>query len=347
MKIGMMTAWNQTSGVSIHAELVGRRWVEQGHSLRVFSFIEKDYHGRSLIGQDENYVTRCFGTRQITNFFDPAPFLENDYEIFVAQDINMVPMDKLQKIFHLIKQKSKTIHIVHENRISRDPSFYQHDWDALVCFDDRFKSFLSKIYPEDMIYIIPFPHANWDQGDQIEARKQLDLPLDAKIVFIFGQKWKHLLEEEIQVFRELSKDYNLLILIISETQRITPLDLSGCQCLFKKEVLERDELYRHLHASDAWLFPKRSIDNYAVLSSTIHFAMGSGCVTIARDSNFLYGMKDMVLHYSNREEFKNCLINAFEKGRKWENTIEMAKRCTEEHASDKIARKLIHLFESI
>ena len=47
MKIGMMAAWNQTAGVSIHAELVGRGWVEQGHHLRVFSFIEKDYHGRS------------------------------------------------------------------------------------------------------------------------------------------------------------------------------------------------------------------------------------------------------------------------------------------------------------
>ena len=55
MKIGMMTAWNQTSGVSTHAELVGRKWVEQGHDLRVFSFIEKDYHGRSLIGEDESY----------------------------------------------------------------------------------------------------------------------------------------------------------------------------------------------------------------------------------------------------------------------------------------------------
>jgi hypothetical protein len=347
MKIGMMAAWNQTSGVSIHAELVGRSWIDQGHSLRVFSFIEKDYHGRSLIGQDENYVIRCFGTRQITKFFDPAPFLENDYEIFVAQDINMVPMDKLQKIFHLIKRKSKTIHIVHENSISRDPSFYQHDWDALVCFDDRFKSFLSKIYPNDMIHTIPFPHAKWDSGDQIEARKQLDLPLDAKIVFIFGQKWSHIQEEEKQVLRELSNDYNLLVLIISETQRIRPLDLSGCQCVFKKEVLERDDLYKHLHASDAWLFPKRSIDNLAVLSSTIHFAMGSGCITIARDSNFLYGIKDMVLHYSNRIEFKNCLIDAFEKRSKWKKTIEMAKRCNEKNVDDKIAKKLIDLFNSL
>ena len=91
LRVGMMAAWNQTSGVSIHAELVGRKWVELGHDLNVFSFIEKDFHGRSLIGEDESYVTRCFGTRQLTNFLDPTPFLERDYEVFIAQDINMVP----------------------------------------------------------------------------------------------------------------------------------------------------------------------------------------------------------------------------------------------------------------
>ncbi|KON26943.1 hypothetical protein AC481_06175 [miscellaneous Crenarchaeota group archaeon SMTZ-80] len=347
MKIGMMAAWNQTSGVSIHSELVGRRWVEQGHDLRVFSFTEKDHHGHSLIGQDENYVIRCFGTRQITNFFDPVPFVENECEIFVAQDINMVPMDKLQKIFPVIKRKSKTIHVVHENSISRDPSFYQHDWDALVCFDDRFTNFLSKIYPKDMIHVIPFPHARWDPGDKIKARKQLDLPLDAKIVFIFGQKWRHLQEEEMQVLRELSKDYNLLLLIISETQRITGIDFSGCRSIFRKEVLERDELYQHLHASDTWLFPKRSVDNLAVLSSTIHFAMGSGCVATARDSNFLYEIRDSVLHYSNKKEFKNCLIEAFEQGNEWKKAREETKRWTEVHGSKKIAEMFIELFESL
>ncbi len=347
MKIGMMAAWNQTSGVSIHAELVGRKWMEQGHDLRVLSFIESDYHGRSLIGQDESYVTRCFGTRQLTNLLDPTPFLDGDYEIFVAQDINMVPMDKLQKIFHLIRRKCRVVHVVHENRLSKDPSFYQHDWDALVCFDDRFKSFLTRVYPREKIHIIPFPCTRWDPRDKEEARKQLGLPLEAKIVFIFGQKWRHLSEEEMQVLRELDKEYDLLVLIISETQRVVGIDLAACNYSFKKEVLERDKLHQYLHASDTWLFPKRSMDNYAVLSSTIHFAMGSGCVATARDSNFLYGMRDAVLHYTNQEEFKKCLIEAFEQGDEWKNAREAAKRCTGEHDSGKIAGMFKTLFETL
>ena len=347
MKIGMMSAWNQTSGVSIHAELVGRKWIEQSQDLQVFSFLENDFHGRSLVGQDEDYVIRCFGTRQMTNFLDPVPFVESDYEIFVAQDINMIPMEKLAKIFPIIKRKAKTVHVVHENRLSHEPSFYSHHWDALICFDNRFKDFLSKVYPEDMIHIIPFPSTGWNPGDKKKAREELDLPSDVKIVFVFGQKWRHIKKEEIEVLKELSNTYDLLTIIISETQRVVGFDLSECTHIFKKEVLERDKLQQYLHASDTWLFPKRSLDNFAVLSSTIHFALGSGCIATARDSNFLYGMKDAVLRYNTKEEFRQCLIDAFEKTDNWNKARVAAKRCSEEHESGKVSKMFLELFKKL
>jgi glycosyltransferase involved in cell wall biosynthesis len=347
MKIGMMSAWNQTSGVSIHAELVGRKWIEQSQELLVFSFLENDFHGRSLVGQDEDYIIRCFGTRQATNFLDPIPFVESDYEIFVAQDINMVPMDKLAKIFPIIKSKAKTVHVVHESRLSQEPSFYSHEWDELICFDDRFKDFLSRVYPEDKIHIIPFPCTRWDPKDKMEAREELDLPLDAKIVFVFGQKWRHIKHEEIEVLNDLSRKYNLLTIIISETQRVVGFDLPECTCIFKKEVLDRDKLQQYLHASDTWLFPKRSLDNFAVLSSTIHFAMGSGCIATARDSNFLYEIKDTVLSYNTQEEFKNCLIEAFEEGYNWKRARAAVKICCEQHESGKIASMFLKLFKNL
>lgn len=347
MKIGMMSAWNQTSGCSIHAELVGRKWVEQGHVLKVFSFIEDDYHGQSLIGFDENFVKRNFGTRQITNFLNPIPFLEEDYDIFVAQDINMIPLNKLSKIFHLIRNKSKTIHVLHENRPSHNPSFYQHKWDALVCFDDRYKNFIKKIYPEEKIHIIPFPCSSWNPGNKEEARKKLDLPRESKIVFIFGQKWRHLGEEEINVFRKLSREYDLLVLITSETQRVSGVDLSGFHCIFKKEVLEREKLFQYLCASDTWLFPKRSIDSYAILSSTVNFAMGSGCVATARDSNFLYNTRDTVLHYTNQDEFENCLREAFEQGDEWKKRRRKAQKYSEDHEAGKISEQFINLFKTL
>jgi len=347
MKIGMMSSWNETSGVAIHAELVGREWVRQGHKLRVFTFTEDDHHGRALIGQDETYVTRCFGTFQRTNYLDPIPFLEEDYEFFVAQDLNMLPRTKLSSIFNVIKRKAKTIHVVHESRLSEDSSFYEHDWDRLVCFDERYRRFLLKAYPSEKISIIPFPCSSWTEADKGEARKQLGLPQEKKIVLVFGQKWRHLGDAELKVLRKLDSKIPLLVLIISEAQRVAANVLRGFNCMFKKEVLERHELLRYLHASDTWLFPKRSIDDAAILSSTIHLSMGSGCVPVARDSNILFGVRDTVLHYSNEHEFEEKLIQALDQGEEWRRARTSAKRFVQEHEAAKIAMEFIRLLESL
>jgi hypothetical protein len=40
MKIAMMSRWNIPCGVSLHAELVGRAWVEMGHDLQVLAPVE-------------------------------------------------------------------------------------------------------------------------------------------------------------------------------------------------------------------------------------------------------------------------------------------------------------------
>jgi len=103
----------------------------------------------------------------------------------------------------------------------------------------------------------------------------------------------------------------------------------------------------YLHASDTWLFPKRSIDDAAILSSTIHLSMGSGCVPVARDSNFLFGVRDAVLHYSDESEFEEKLMQALDQGEEWRRAKFAAKRFVEEHEATKIARQFIHLFESL
>ena len=108
MRIGMMSAWNETSGASIHAELVGREWVKTEQGLKVFSFLEGDFHGYSLIGTDEDYVIRCFGTPERSNYLNPIPFLRENYNVFIVQDLGMLPRDKLGKIFYRIRKKAKT-----------------------------------------------------------------------------------------------------------------------------------------------------------------------------------------------------------------------------------------------
>ncbi|MEA3485726.1 MAG: hypothetical protein U9R03_03350, partial [Candidatus Aerophobetes bacterium] len=309
MKIGMMSAWNQTSGVSIHAELVGREWVNAGQELKVFSFLEKDFHGYALIGTDEEYIIRCFGTPTRSNYLNPIPFLREDYDFFVTQDLGMLPREKLARIFHHIRRKAKTILVVHTDKLIDDPSFYQFEWNAVVCFDHRYKNFLKEVYPEERIHIISFPCHSWKEGNKEEARKKLGLPLDKKIIFVFGQKWRNMLDM-VPGLLDISKEYPLLLLIFSAAQRVYGFEKLGRRAVIRKEVLEQKRIYDYLYAADAMIFGKSSVEG-AVLSSTAHLVMGSGCPVIARDSNFFELMDDEVLKYRNLEEFKGCLVSVF------------------------------------
>ncbi len=60
MKIAMLTRWNATCGVSVHAELVGRQWIKN-HDLTVFAptleSVSGDYHHRTT-REDEEFVIR-------------------------------------------------------------------------------------------------------------------------------------------------------------------------------------------------------------------------------------------------------------------------------------------------
>ncbi len=87
------------SGQSSHAEPIGRAWLEMGHELKVFAPAGMDL---SLIyQQDEPFVRRCYmqdiwGERDRSDyFFDPRPFLEEDYEIFLVEMAAIMPMPEL------------------------------------------------------------------------------------------------------------------------------------------------------------------------------------------------------------------------------------------------------------
>jgi hypothetical protein len=346
MKIAMMSAWNQTSGVSIHAELVGEEWVKAGHELKVFSFLEDDFHGYSLIGTDQEYVTRCFGTPERSNYLNPIPFLKEEYDFFVVQDLGMLPKDKLGKIFSHIHRKAKTILVAHASRLPDDPSFFQFDWDAIVCFDSRYKDLLKEVFPEDKIYVIPFPCHHWLEGDKEEARRKLALPLDKKIVFAFGQKWRHINDQEtVGALKEISSEYPSKLVILSGAQRV--FGFEGLDCEIRKEVLEHPKIYDYLHAADVTIFGKHSIPGAAVLSSTVHLSLGSGCPILVRDSNFFDFIHDEVFKYKDAEEFKRSLVDIFQDSKEVGEKRKAVKRYVEENEARVIAEKFIELFKEL
>jgi len=341
MKIGMMSAWNLDAGPSLHAELVGREWIRTGHNLTVYSFLSSDFHGTTFVGKDENYVFRCFGTHK---GLDPRPILKSNFEFFVTQDLCMLPKDELGKIFHHTKDKSKTVNIIHDAELSDNPSFYQFDWEAVVCFDQRYKSFLCEVYPEGMIHIIPFPCRPVSKGDKMGARRKLGLPLDRRLLLVFGQHVKDDLEM-LQAISSLGRDYPISLLIVSKR---TPDQIvaENIQIEVRREAPDMDGLYNYLHAADALLLHRKT-DKRAVVSSTAHQCLGAGCPIIAFNSPFFEYFDEEILKYRTDEEFRDRLVDVFENGKKYRRTLHAAEEYVKKNSAERIAERFIELFRKL
>jgi glycosyltransferase involved in cell wall biosynthesis len=346
MNIAMMSAWNTDSGVSVHAELIGREWVKMGHRLYIFSFFTSDFHGTTIVGKDEDYVVRCFTTSNCANrYLDPRPILAADYEVFVAQDLGTLPKDELAKIFHHIRRKASAITVIHDSGPSSDPSFYQFDWDRIVCFDQRYEEFLQRYHPVDKISTIPFPCHPLRRGNQKEARMKLGLPHEGKILLIFGQRVKEHLPL-LPVIREVNSQFPLSLLIVSQKDLDELRGIEGIEVEIREESPSIESLYQYLHASDVLILHRNPCDG-VVVSSAAFQCLGSGCPILASNSTFFETLRDVVITYSDFWEFKESLLDILNRGERYQTSQKALEGFIMKNSAEAIARKYIDLFQAI
>ena len=346
MKMVMMSRWNIPCGVSLHAELVGRAWVEIGHDLRVLAPVEWEGY---QCDKDEAYVKRCYrlpkSDRKEGYFFDPKPFLETEADVFVVQNLEILPMEDLLKIYSSIKEKSRTVFVVHEGKPPRDPVFYRFEWDAIVCFDERYKKVLKEIYPEEKIFTIPYPCHPIAHGDKREARQKLGLPLDKKIIFNYGiGVYRHL--HLLPTISRLNLEYPLILLTLTHIEdwynlfdavrdRYPFIDL-------RKGDIPIKDLYTYLHAADALLVHKDSAEAI-VVPSTAYLCLGAGCPILAYDTNFFETFDQEVLKYS---DLGATLKEVLEGSKRVKSTLNTAEQFVRMNSSSVIAGKFVRLFDS-
>lgn len=351
MKIGMMCFWNAANGPSIHAELVGRAWVKLGHQLRIFSSTRHP-DARPTLHRDEDFVCRHFSvdtvhplTRATT--FDPSPLYQEEYNVFVAQNVERLPVRRLLEAFPKIQEKGVTVMVAHEGRAPEDPLYYKFDWDAVVCFDQRYKDYLIEFFPAERIHTISYPYHPFKPGDKKEARKKLGLPMDKKIIFSFGFRPEDILSA-LPAVADVAKAYPLRYVIIANTQ-------SAASAL--REAKEKhdfidlrvsspslDDLYVYLYASDALLIHRESSQKYkAVVSSSVCQVLGSGCPILFHESNFVAHHGDEIVKYRDFDDMKAKLIQLFC------NNYELGRTevFLEEHQAENVAKKFLRLFEEL
>lgn len=349
MKIGMMSLWNAANGPSIHAEFIGREWIKSEHSLVVFS-ARKHPDFRPTQQEDEDFIIRHFDVSKISPLtkaasFDPTPLLEEDYEIFVAQNVERLPTKELLDIFPKIREKATTVQVVHEGSSPKDPLFYKFNWDAIVCFDQRYKHFLVKFFPKEIIHMIPYPCHPLKLGDKKKARRKLGLSLDEKIVFSFGFSTNII--PVLLTLEDVAKRYNLRYLItvnpggnadvLREVEkRYNFVDL-------KVKALSINELYTYLNASDVLLIHKESSRYKAVISSTVCQTLGSGCPILFHDSNYVELHGNEIVKYRSLDDLKLKLVDLFH----GKFDIEKIESYLRENNASRIADRFIQLFEKV
>jgi hypothetical protein len=351
MRIGLMSLWNAASGASIHAELVGREWVRAGHKLTVYSALRHP-DARPTGQLDEPYVVRHFSVEAVkpvvrASYFDPNPLLEGDYEVFVAENVERLPTRKLLTLFPRIKVRAATVMVVHEGGPPQDPYFYRFDWDAVVCFDERYRRFLTKHFPEERVHIIPYPCHPFRPGNREEARRRLSLPLEGKIVLSYGFRPSEAVPI-LPTLAELAQRFRLHYLIVVNPAAYSSQLLQALTRYpfveVRVEALSLPRLYDYLYASDALLIHREYVPPCpAILSSTVCLALGAGTPIIHRDSRFVELHEEEVLKYRNREELKGQLTRVLE-GR---FDLEPVLAYLRERSADVVAARFIRLFESL
>lgn len=354
MKVALMGSWNADSGASVHAELVGRELIKRGIDLEVFSFFRHSFHGTSLtkrIKEEEKYVKRCFTVYNALNpELNAEPLLNADFDIFMVEDLGMLPMKQLLEIYPQIKKKAKTVNVIHDGELSRKPEFFQFEWDHVVCFDERYYAFLKKAYPESKLSIIPYPSLPLDVGNKQEMRKKLNLPLEKKIVFLFGEVSKHAVNTAM-VLDRLSEKYDVTLILLTVNEKIIEqYNRIKPKVKFNLEIIRKfpdtEELYEYLHAADCMIYNKPS-SPVIVVSSTIYQCMGAGCPIITLESNFAEPFHDEIIKYRDFYELEESVLDVFEEGPKYQKLQQAIKKYLADKSSGKIAERFVELFERL
>ncbi len=351
MKIAFMTRWNAACGTSLLGELIGRELLKMGHELHILAPSNDD---KLFDEPAREEVKRCysiyrFGWRVVEEELDPEPFLDLDYDIFLAQGFTFITcVNRFREIFPRIKGKAKTVYIVHERTLDSSP-FAEFDWDALVCFDERYKRMVGKAVREEKCRTIPYPYHPVVRGDREEARRRLDLPRAKKIVLSFGWRARDYLPL-LPILEEVSERFPLNYLVVADP-RVAPelTELKEKEFVeLRYEVPPTDRLYTYLHASDCLLlYREEARSGELVVSSIVHMCLGSLTPIVTSATRYVEMLEDEVVKYSDLRELKDRLIRVFEDRAFTSRVRRAAERLVKENSAERIAREYVSLFESL
>jgi glycosyltransferase involved in cell wall biosynthesis len=341
-RVALFGRWNATCGVSMHAELIGREFIEMGNELLVFAptlgSANKWWH-HIPVREDEDFVIRCYE--------EASPggeggrirgdgVLSEDYDIFIVESYASIPYRAIHRVLPRINKKARTILVVHEG--SREEFKYPNPdaFDAIVVFDERY---VREIYSSPKVRIIPYP------CHPVSPRKSL--PGEKLRFFTFGRQPPGELADYIRALGELRKKYDLVYNVVRADSL---LEVREPWIMQRVGCLSTDEVYEYLRLSDLHLLPKGDTRR-VVVSSTFCQTAGSLCPIVAPQTRHFEtlpekeGVRPVVL-YRGLEDLKHKIEALIEDEEYRRRVVEMAVEYVNRNSSEVVAREFLELFES-
>lgn len=368
LKIIIMGSWNTDGGVSRHTTPLVEWLIEHGYKIKVFTHHKECTHGYPLDVEDEEFVYRCFTLpgKKIPRrtSFDAELLLntveQEGYNIFLAEDLGMLPMEELLEVFPRIKAKTKTILLNHDNIAKPDDSpFWKFEWDAIANFLPEQNRFMKKHYPLEKIHCIEFPAYEQSRANIKKSCGKMNLPTDRNIILTFGEYNMVDFLPAVCVMKKDDPSIFLLALVYNEEHKIK----------LKMQIAEMKKIYSdigydeiriensswqrrrdYVHASKIVIFDKGEgvMGSGAILSSSAYQIIGWGTPILARDNFFFSPFQDgELLKYKNDSEFTECVRIHIHDDNKREKIIARANEFAINHSPGKTASLFLKLFNGL
>jgi len=351
MKIGILSRWNATCGVSLHAEMVGRELLRRGYEIIVFAPYKESanrWWHHKLIREDEPFVIRCYeeispdGKEGNLNL---EAVLSQEVDLLLVESYEKLPYGDVERLVGLLRERGvPSIAVIHEG-LYEDVRYSDLNlFERIVVFDERFlKEVLKERVKREKVEIIPYPCYPVREGKR-------DFAEDGKIRFFsFGRQPKEEYCPYLEVLKVFRKRYDkpFTYKVVRASEK-----LNFYEDWFEQEekVLDYEDIVKELHSSDFHLLPKGNTRK-VVVSSTLYQVLGTLTVTFVPDNRFFEtlpkGEEAPVVFYSDVVELLEKLELLCRDKAVREKIKENARRFVEENSLQRITDRFENLINSV
>jgi len=129
MHIAILSRWNATCGVAMHAELIVPH-LKKNNDVTIFApYVESAsrWWHHKVVRDDEDFVIRCYEERSPEGVGGRINFdeiLKHDFDVLLVESYGSIPHGDVEKLAKVLREKGiKTFVVIHEGFFNKILSY--------------------------------------------------------------------------------------------------------------------------------------------------------------------------------------------------------------------------------